>query len=53
MPHACYENLENLVTDIVNDDGVTYEQAVETIRDALDDLYGVEGRVRFKAQEGE
>ena len=39
MPHACYENLENLVTGIVNDDGVPYEDAIDMVRDAMDDLY--------------
>ena len=29
------EALENLVTEIVNDDGVSYEEALKRIQDAL------------------
>ena len=32
--------IEDLVTQIVNDQGVDYEEAVEILRQAIDDLYG-------------
>ena len=32
------EALENLITDIVNDDGVSYEEAIKQIQEALEKL---------------
>ena len=34
------EQIENIITDLVNDQGVTYEYAVAQLRRAIDALYG-------------
>jgi hypothetical protein len=50
MPYGCDDEVQRLITDLVDRDKIDANDAIDMIRDALDDLYGVEGRVRIPAK---